>query len=305
MSQFKLHILGCGSAKPSGRHQPSCQVLEFRNNLMMIDCGEGAQAQFMRRHLKFSRLNHIFISHLHGDHCFGLPGLISTMALHGHGGKVTVHIFEEGAQVFGNMFDFFCHEMPFEVVFNVIKPESAVIYEDKSIRVSTVPLKHRVPAVGFVFEEQPKPRHINAYALERYGVPVCYANALRAGEDYVAPDGSVIPNSELTLDPTPSIKYAYISDTAPTGKVMPAINGADWLYHEATYDDSLAALAKSRYHSTAEQAAHVALAAKARNLIIGHFSSRYRCEDPLLQEAQLVFRNTILANEDLTIELDK
>lgn len=272
----------------------------------MIDCGEGAQGQFMRHHLKFSRLNQIFISHLHGDHCLGLPGLLSTMALHGHGGKVTIHTFEEGAEIFSKVLDFFCRESPFEIEFNVIKPRKAIIYEDDGIEVTTVPLRHRVPAVGFLFREKPKPRHIDPYALERNNVPVCMANKLRAGEDYTAPDGSIILNELLTHAPSPSVSYAYISDTMVSPDIVKALSGVDWLYHESTYDKSLEAVARDRYHSTAEQAAQTAVAAGAKHLILGHYSSRYGTgEQILLDEAKNIFPDTILANEGMVVELDK
>lgn len=306
MSQIKLHILGCGSAKPSSSHKPSCQVLDFRNNLMMIDCGEGAQGEFMRKHLKFSRLNHIFISHLHGDHCLGLPGLISTMALHGHGGKITIHTFEEGADIFRRIFDTFCTETPFEICFNILnKNKKSIVIEDDALRVWSIPLNHRVPAVGFLFEEKPKPRHINAYAMERHGVPLSMVNRLRLGEDYETPTGEIIKNEILTTAPDESISYAYISDTAFSREIARNVSGVTWLYHESTYDSSLEATAKKRYHSTARQAAMAAIEAEATHLILGHYSSRYGGDETtLLNDASQVFANTILAKEGLTIALD-
>lgn len=306
MSQIKLHILGCGSAKPSASHKPSCQVLDFRNNLMMIDCGEGAQGEFMRQHLKFNRLNHIFLSHLHGDHCLGLPGLISTMALHGHGGKITIYTFEEGAEIFKRIFDVFCTETPFEIKFNIVdKKHRAIVYEDDALKVWSIPLKHRVPAVGYLFEEKPKPRHINAYAMERHGVPTSMVNRLRLGEDYTAPDGTVVKNEILTTAPDASVSYAYISDTAYSPKIVKEIEGVTWLYHESTYDSTLEALAKKRYHSTAHQAAQAAKESGAKRLILGHYSSRYGGDESvLLEEAKMVFDNTLLAKEGMCVELD-
>ncbi|MBO4722247.1 MAG: ribonuclease Z [Muribaculaceae bacterium] len=305
MDIFELNILGCGSAKSTLQHLPSCQVLNVRGHLMMIDCGEGAQLEMQRHHLKFSRLKNIFISHLHGDHCFGLPGLLSTMALHNIGGTITVHIFKEGAELFGRMLDFFCRDRSFDLKFNIIDTHKAVIYEDNAITVSTFPVTHRVPCVGFLFREKPKLRHINAWACQQHEVPPHAMNSLRQGLDYVAPGGIVIPNSELTTDADPSISYAYCSDTKYSKRVINAVNGVDWIYHEATYDDANIKNATKRYHSTARQAGMVAREAGAKKLVMGHYSSRYQDIDLLLREAQQEFPCTIAANEGMKIDLSK
>ena len=305
MTALDLNILGCGSATSTLRHLPSCQVLNVRGHLMMIDCGEGAQLEMRRMHLKFSRLNHIFISHLHGDHCFGLPGLISTMALQGKGGTLTVHIFKEGAEIFGRMLDFFCRERPFELKFNIIDTHKAVIYEDDAITVTSFPLTHRVPCVGFIFSEKPKLRHINAQACYEHGVPQHFMNSLRQGANYVTPSGMVIPNSQLTTEADRSISYAYCSDTKYSKRVINAVQGVDWLYHEATYGDENLKNAVKRYHSTARQAAMVAREAQAKHLILGHYSNRYNDESLLLKQAREEFPATILGQEGLTIDLNK
>lgn len=304
MTAFELNILGCGSAKSTVKHLPSCQVLNVRGHLMMIDCGEGAQLEMQRMHLKTSRLNNIFISHLHGDHCFGLPGLLSSMALNNKGGTVTVHVFKEGAEIFGKMLDFFSRERPFELKFNIITTHKAVIYEDDAITVSTFPLTHRVPCVGFIFREKPKMRHINSQACQFHNVPTHAMNSLRQGEDYVTPAGVVIPNSELTTDADASISYAYCSDTKYSKRVINAVQGVDWLYHEATYGDENLKNAVKRYHSTARQAAMVASEAGVKKLIIGHYSNRYDDLSPLLSQAQEVFPNTITGNEGMKIDLN-
>lgn len=286
------------------RHQPSCQVLNVRDNLMMIDCGEGAQLAVRRMKLKLMRLNHIFISHLHGDHCFGLPGLVSTMALLNRTNSLTIHTFKDGAEVLGQMLDYFCRERPFEVRFNIIDTHKRIIYEDDALTVTTFPLVHRVPAVGFLFAEKPKPRHIIGEEVQRLGVPHYAINALRQGEDWVSPEGITIPNDQLTTPPDPAISYAYCSDTKFSKRVIKNVEGVNWLYHEATYDDSLRVKAHKRYHSTALEAATVAREAGVKQLIIGHFSKRYIDEAPLLQEAQSVFPATRLANEGLVIDLN-
>ena len=304
MTRFELNILGCGSATTSLQHLPSCQVLNIRDNLFMIDCGEGAQLEMRRMKLKFSRLNHIFISHLHGDHCFGLPGLLSTLALVGKTGSVTVHIFEEGAEQFRRLLDYFCRDMPYELRFHIIEPRKAVIYEDDGITVTTFPLRHRIPAVGFLFAEKPKLRHINPEAVQRYEVPRHFMNSLRQGRDFVTPGGVVIPNAELTTDAEPAVSYAYCSDTMPSKRVINAVKGVDWLYHEATYGDECQVQAHKRYHSTARDAATVAQQAGVKRLIIGHFSNRYIDNEPLLLQAQEVFPATTLAHEGLVLDLN-
>lgn len=304
MTRFELNILGCGSATTTLRHMPSSQVLNIRDNLFMIDCGEGAQLAMRRMGLKFSRLGHIFISHLHGDHCFGLPGLLSTMALLGNTNSVTIHIHENGALWLKQTLGFFLHESPFEIKYDIISGPNQLIYEDDAITVRTIPLKHRVPTVGFIFAEKPKMRHIDAEAVKYHAIPHYELNALRQGEDYVKPDGTVIPNSHLTHPADPSISYAYCSDTMKASKVTEAVKGVDWIYHEATYGDECEVKAKLRYHSTARQAATVASEAGAKRLILGHYSKRYLDETPLLEQAQEVFPATILGNEGLTIDLN-
>ena len=305
MTRLELNILGCGSATMTPRHQPSCQVLNVRDNLMMIDCGEGAQLAVRRMKLKLMRLNHIFISHLHGDHCFGLPGLVSTMALLNRTGSLTIHTFEDGAKLFGQMLDYFCRERPFEVRFNVIDTHKRVIWEDDAMTVTTFPLVHRVPAVGFLFREKTKLRHIIGEKVKELGVPHYAMNTLRQGEDWVSPDGIVVPNDKLTTAADAAISYAYSSDTKFSKRVIKYVEGVDWLYHEATYDDSLRVKAHKRYHSTALEAATVAHDAGVKQLILGHFSKRYLDETPLLDEARAIFPNTRLANEGMVIDLNE
>lgn len=303
MDILELNILGCGSAKSTLQHLPTCQVLNVRGHLMMIDCGEGAQLEMQRYHLKFSRLKNIFISHLHGDHCFGLLGLLSTMALHNIGGTITVHIFKEGAELFGRMIDFFCRDRSFDLRFNIIDTHKAVIYEDNAITVSTFPLTHRVPCVGFLFQEKPKLRHINSWACQQHQVPQYAMRSLQQGMDYVTPGGVVIPNSELTTDADPSISYAFCSDTKYSKRVINAVKGVDWIYHEATYDEANVKNATKRYHSTAHQAGMVAREAGVKRLILGHYSSRYQDISLLEKEAQAEFPDTIAATEGMKIDL--
>ena len=305
MTRFDLNILGCGSATSTLRHLPSCQVLNVRDHLLMIDCGEGAQLEMRRRGLKFSRLNHIFLSHLHGDHCFGLPGLLSTMALLGKTGTVTIHTFADGKEQFGRLLDYFCRETPFSIEWDVITTRKAVIYEDNAVTVTTFPLRHRIPAVGFRVDEKPKLRHIDPDAVARWQVPRHAMNSLCQGRDFVTADGRTVPNDELTTAPDAACSYAYASDTMFSRRVIRAVEGVDWLYHEATYADDCSRKARARYHSTALEAATVAREAGVKQLIIGHFSNRYADDSVLLREAQSVFPATRLAAEGLQIDLNK
>lgn len=305
MERFELNILGCGSATSSLLHNPSCQVLNVRDNLLMIDCGEGAQLEMRRMRLKFARLNHIFLSHLHGDHCFGLPGLVSTMALLGRTANLHVYTFKEGIEQFKPMIEFFNRNSPFEVCWHEIAMGKEVVYEDDGITVTTFPLQHRIPAVGFIVAEKPKLRHVNAEAVRQAGVPVHFMHSLRQGLDWTTPQGLTVPNSDLTTPAYPSLSYAYASDTRYSHKVAQAVQGVDWLYHEATYGDEMEVKARERFHSTARQAALVAREAGVKQLILGHYSKRYSNDDlqVLLHQAQEVFPHTRLAREGLTIDL--
>ena len=304
MTRFDLNILGCGSATSTLRHLPSCQVVNVRDNLFMLDCGEGAQLEIRRSRLKFSRLNHIFISHLHGDHCFGLPGLLSTLALLGKTGTVTVHTFADGAQLFASWMDYFCRERPFDLQFHIIGNTHEVVFENDSVTITSFPLRHRIPCVGFRIDEKPKQRHINPEALQQHNVPRVAINSLRQGMDYVTPEGVIVPNEELTTPAEPARSYAYCSDTTPSDRITAAVEGVDWLYHEATYGNECAKQARHRYHTTAREAAITARDAGVKNLILGHFSSRYTDETVLLDEAREIFPSTILANEQLHIDLN-
>ena len=302
-NDFELNILGCGSAMPTIHHQPSCQVINHRGTLYMIDCGEGAQLMFRRMRLKFSRLRHIFISHLHGDHCFGLPGMLSTMALQDVGGTVTIHIHEKGAEIFRKSLETFCHDIPYQIEWDIIEPKSYNLLDTDSLTVDTFPLAHKMPTNGFIFREKPKLRHIIGDMVEFHKVPPIERNAIKAGADFVTPDGRVIPNNVLTTDPDPAVSYAYCSDTAPSQTTVEAVHGVDWLYHEATYANDMAAYAKQYAHSTARQAAEIARDAKVGKLIIGHFSKRYDSPELLLKQAAEVFPNVVAANEKMVFDL--
>lgn len=304
MSDFTLNILGCGSATPSLRHLPACQVIDYRGNLMMVDCGEGAQLSMRRMGLKFSRLGHIFISHLHGDHCLGLPGLLSTLSLQQKGGAVTVHTFAEGAELFSRMMDFFCRDRTFNLRFNILDPKKRqTALETNSLTVESFPLRHRVPCVGFLFREKPKPRHLRGDMAKFYNIPVSQLQAIKEGADFVTPDGRVVPNAHLTTAADPSVSYAYCSDTVFNPSLADVVRGVDLLYHEATYADDFAQKARERFHSTASEAARIASSAEVRRLLLGHFSKAYNNESRHLAEARAIFPPTDAANEGLRLSL--
>ena len=304
MEKFELHILGCGSALPTTRHFATSQVVNLRDKLFMIDCGEGAQMQLRKSRLKFSRLNHIFISHLHGDHCFGLMGLISTFGLLGRTAELHIHSPKGLEELLTPMLNFFCHTLAYKVIFHEFDTrQTSVVYEDRSMTVTTIPLQHRIPCCGFLFAEKARPNHIIRDMVDFYKVPVYELNRIKNGSDYVTPEGEVIANTRLTRPSDPPRKYAYCSDTIFRPEIVKQLSGVDLLFHEATFAESELARSKETYHTTAAQAARIALEAGVRQLVIGHFSARYEDESILLKEASAVFPNTILAKENLCISL--
>lgn len=304
MERFELDILGCGSATPTTLHNPSSQVLNVRDKLFMIDCGEGTQLQFRRSKLRFGRLNHIFISHLHGDHCFGLIGLISTLGLLGRTGDLSIYAVAGLEDVLRPEIDFFCKDAPFKVKVETFDPKkSEVIYDDRSVSVTTIPLKHRVPCAGFLFQEKQKDAHLIPDMIKFYDIPVRKLAKIKQGADFVTEDGVVVPNNRLTRPAEAARSYAYCSDTAYNEKIVPIIEGVDLLYHEATFADANLSRAKETGHSTARQAAQIAKLANVKKLMLGHFSARYQDNTELLREALEVFPHTILANEGLREKL--
>mgnify|MGYP001024501470 CR=1 FL=1 len=304
MDQMTIHILGCGSATPSLRHLPACQVVEYRGRLMMVDCGEGAQLSMRRAGLQMHRLTDIFISHLHGDHCLGLPGLLSTLSLQQTGGTLTVHTFPDGCRMFRQMVDFFAPRLSYDLRFNEISPKGGeTLLDTPALTVTTFPLRHRVPCVGFRFDEKPKERHLRGDAANFHGIPPYLRRAIKQGADFTKPDGTVIPNELLTLPPDPSLSYAYCSDTLYFPALADAVRDVTLLYHEATYADDNLSKAAERFHSTASQAAMIARAASAGTLLLGHFSKAYNNENRHLAEARAIFPSTLLANEGLSLSV--
>lgn len=302
MAEFNINILGCGSALPTTRHLATSQIVDLRDKLYMIDCGEGTQVQMRRMRVRFGRLAHIFISHLHGDHCFGLPGLISTLGMLGRTGELVVHGPKEVETYLRPVMDLFCRGMEFEVRFNPVDTRShSLVMEDRSLSVYSIPLKHRIPTCGYIFAEKPKEAHIIREMTDFYQVPVRCMKDIKQGQDYVTPEGEVVPNSRLTRPAAPPKRYAFCSDTAYNRSIIPIIEGADLLYHEATFAECDLARAKETFHSTARQAAEIARDAHVKRLVIGHYSARYEDLSELHREAEAVFPGTILGNEGTVI----
>mgnify|MGYP003162851093 FL=1 len=278
--------------------------MNVRDKLFMIDCGEGAQLQFRKSHLKFSRLNHIFISHLHGDHCFGLLGLISTLNLLGRTAELHIHSPKGLETLLTPMLDFFNRQMTYKVLFHEFDTKEPMqIYEDRSLTVTTIPLRHRMPCCGFLFAEKRRPNHIIREMVDFYQVPVYELNRIKNGADYVTPEGKTVSNNLLTRPSAPSRSYAYCSDTIYLPSIVEQIKGVDLLFHEATFANEDAPRAKETFHTTAAQAAEIARRAEVKKLLIGHFSARYEDENVLLQEASAIFPDTQLAKETLCVSV--
>ena len=304
MEKFELTILGCGSALPTTRHFATSQVLNVREKLYMIDCGEGSQLQMRRSHLKFSHLNHVFISHLHGDHCFGLIGLISTFGLLGRTAPLHVHAPENFGSMLQSMLDFFCKGLDFTIEFHPVNnTRHALVHEDRSVMVYSIPLRHRIACCGYLFKEKELLPHIRRDMIDFYHIPVCEINNIKNGKDWVTEDGQVIPCSRLTTPAAPARSYAYCSDTCYLPGLSSLVGGVDLLFHEATFLHEDLQRAQETFHTTALQAATLARDSHVKALCIGHFSARYEDEAVLLDEARSVFAHTILAKENLNIKI--
>lgn len=270
----------------------------------MIDCGEGTQLQMRHMRIRFSRLNHIFITHLHGDHCLGLPGLISTLGMLGRRGDLMIHGPQEVESYLSFILDSFCKDLPYKVRFNTVDPFAySLVMEDRSVQVYSLPLKHRIPCCGYLFVEKAKEAHIIREMIDFYQVPVRSIKEIKEGADFITPEGVVVPNARLTRPAAPIRRYAYCSDTAYNPAIVPYIKEVDLLYHEATFGEKEKARAKETFHSTARQAAQIATQAEVKRFVIGHYSARYDDLSPLLQEAQEVYKDTLLGNEGMVISL--
>ena len=302
---MKLTLLGCYAATPRTITNPTAQVLEIRNRMFLIDCGEGTQVQLRKNKLKFSKINHIFISHLHGDHMYGLVGLISTFMLlnrqtdlHVYGPKGIKEIILLQLR-YSNSFtgyNLYFHELE--------SKESEVIFEDDKVIVKTIPLQHRIYTNGFLFQEKPKERKLNVAAVEEYQIDKAYYRKIKYGGDITLDNGQVIPNAELSFDPEPTKSYAFCSDTIYNEAIVPLIQNADVLYHEATFLESEADKAEKTMHSTAKQAATIAKLANVKHLVLGHYSTRYSSIDLFQQEAETIFPNVLLGDDGKVFDFE-
>jgi ribonuclease Z len=295
---LKLTILGCYAATPRTFTNPTSQILEIKNRLFLIDCGEGTQVQLRKNKIRFSKINHIFISHLHGDHFFGLIGLVSTFTLlnrntdlHIYGPKGIKEIIKLQLRLASSWTNYGLHFHELES--NV----SEVVFEDDKVVVKTIPLKHRIYTNGFLFEEKIDKRKLNTDAVQNYEIDKCYFQNIKNGKDITLEDGRVIENAQLTFDPKPPMSYAFCSDTAYNEAIIPLINGVDVLYHEATFLQSEEGLAGKTMHSTAKEAATIALKAKVKKLILGHYSTRYENIGLFKEEAEIIFPQVLLADD--------
>lgn len=302
MEKFEITILGCGAALPTPRRLSSSQVVNIREKLFLLDCAEGVQMALRRKKMKFSHINAIFITHLHGDHCFGLIGLISTLGLLGRRARLDIYGPAGLKAIFQPQIDFFCEESPFEIVLNEVNHKArTVIYDDRSVSIETIPLSHRVPCCGYLFREKPTLPHIKRDAIEAFGIPTWMINRIKEGEDYTTPEGELIANNLLTYPADKARSYAYCTDTTMRTENVGQLKGVTVLYHEATFAQEHKALARQTHHSTAEDAGKMAKMANVGRLIIGHFSSRYENEDILFKEAKKHFDNVELAEDGKVI----
>lgn len=304
MNRFQITILGCGSAMPSTNHYPPAQLVNLNEKLFLIDCGEGTQLQMRKFKIRMSKLHSLFISHLHGDHIFGIPGLLSTLSLMGRTADLDIYAHKELNLMLEPLMIYMGHHLTFNINLFPLNPEQPeILFENKSIKISSFPLKHRIPANGFLFEEKPSPRHIIREMIDFYQIPFRQIAGIKAGENFVTEQGEIIANERLTTPGKPSRKFAYCSDTAYYPEMIPYIKDVDLLFHEATFAESERDRAAETFHSTARQAAKIAKAAKAKQLVIGHYSSRYNELQPLLDEAAAAFPETHLALQGKIFEL--
>ncbi|MDW7694231.1 ribonuclease Z [Flammeovirgaceae bacterium SG7u.111] len=299
---FELRILGSCSATPAwGRHLSS-QILEAGNQLFLIDCGEGTQFQLLNYKVKLRRIAHVFISHLHGDHYLGLTGLLSTMSLQGRKDDLHIHAPKGLDEILTSHFRYSETFLSYKIIFHIVDPlTSGQVYEDELIEVINIPLKHRVSCCGYLFREKPKKHKLKVEALPG-GLPYEKFISLKLGED-IEHNGRFYANEELTYGPRKSCSYAYCSDTIYLERIIPIIEGVDLLYHESTFTEEFSERATYTGHSTAKQAATIADKANVGQLLLGHFSTRFKDLTPLLVEAQEVFDNSHLAIEGKIFEV--
>jgi ribonuclease Z len=293
-----LTILGYNSAIPTVNSFPTAQLLEMNEKFFLIDCGEGTQVQLRKIKARFSKINHIFISHLHGDHCFGLPGLISSFRLLGRENPLYIYAPKGIKEMMETIFKITETQRGFEIIYRELESEnSEKIFEDNRVEVFTIPLNHRVYCNGYLFKEKPKDRHLNMSEISKYPeIQICDYHNLKRGKNFVLSNGDVLKNEILTTSPEKPVSYAFVSDTRYLEKIIPIIKEVDVLYHEATFLHNLKETADYTGHSTALEASLIARKANVGKLIVGHFSNRYSNLSVFTDEAREIFPNTFLPN---------
>ena len=301
---FEVTILGSNSAIPAYGRLPTSQVINIRDKLYLADCGEGTQIQLQKHNIRKSRINEVFITHLHGDHFYGLVGLIASFHLLKRAKPLQIYGPEGLKEIIELQLKYSETTLKYELVFHQTAPVSGeVVFENEDITVMTLNMKHRIPCTGFLFAEKTKARKINPEKTTEFDVPLSFMSQLKNGKDYVDKSGKVIKNDLLTLPPPPPRNYAFCTDTAYNEDILQYIDGADLLYHEATFGQESAERAEETHHSTAKQAALIAKKGNVGQLILGHFSAKYVDLSPLLEEAREVFGNTELALEGDKFEI--
>lgn len=304
---FQLTILGTSSALPTSNRYPTAQVLNVSGRFFLIDCGEGTQTQMRKYKIGFSKINQIFITHLHGDHIFGLIGLISTMVLYGRINDLHIYSHSELQKFISTQLQFlYSDEISFKIIYHPLNfKKEQKIFEDMKVTVYSFPLSHRVPTCGFRFEEKPALPNLIPSKIEEYQIPIRDRQQIKEGADFITHDGQLIPHSELTTNKHQARSFAFCSDTRFDESYIGSVRNVDLLYHEATFADNNSDLAQSTYHSTGKDAATVALKAQVGKLIIGHFSARYKDHTLILKEAQAVFPETRAITEGDVIQIEK
>ena len=303
---FSVTILGNSSAKPTPHAHPSSQVVNLNEQYYLVDAGEGVQQQLIRRGINPLRLRAVFISHLHGDHCFGLFPLIATLGLEGKRTPLDIYAPAPMGEILEYHRRYFWYDLPYEVKWHEVRTtEHAIIMQNNTLEVWSIPLRHRVPTAGYLFKEKQPERNVDKFKITKHGLSIAQIVAAKRGEDITLEDGEVLKNEDITYIPYMARSYAYLSDTAYSAKAAERVQGVDLLYHETTYSTREAMFAKGRGHSTTVEAAKVALKAEAKRLIIGHFSSRYKDLDVLCAECREIFPNTDIAAEGMTFNIEE
>ena len=301
---FDVTILGCNGAIPAYDRHPTSQYINYNGTGFLVDCGEGTQSQMNRYNIKRGKLNYIFISHLHGDHFFGLMGLLTSFNLNYRDTPLYIFGPEGIEEIVKTHFKWSKTTLRFELFFTIVKDDKPfVVFENEYLTVSSIPLRHRIPTTGYIFREKKKPRKIIAEKISSYNIPIEKLHDIKDGNDFILADGTVIKNSELTTENTKPRAYAFCSDTVFFEELVSDLNDIDLLYHEATFSMEHAARAKETMHSTTTEAATIAKMANVKNLLIGHFSARYEDLTILLSEAKSIFTNTEIAKEGTTFIL--